>query len=58
MEIPSLQSRVVIDYVQERNVGADAWRRTGVLTFDWKYKGETMSHSTVQKSTLKAFMRL
>ena len=21
-------------YVQERNIGADAWRRTGVLTFD------------------------
>jgi len=25
---------VIEKYVQERNVGADAWRRTGVLTFD------------------------
>ena len=26
------------EYVQERNVGADVWRRTGVLTFDGNTK--------------------
>jgi ADP-heptose:LPS heptosyltransferase len=30
-EFPDI-GRVVEEYVQERNVGADAWRRTGVLT--------------------------
>ena len=29
---------VIEDYVQERNVGADVWRRTGVLTFDGNTK--------------------
>ena len=26
-------------YVQERSVGADAWRRTGILTFDGNKAG-------------------
>ena len=26
--------KVIESFVQERNIGADAWRRTGVLTFD------------------------
>ena len=26
--------KVIEEYVQSRNVGADAWRKTGVLTFD------------------------
>ena len=26
--------KVIEAYVQDRNVGANAWRRTGVLTFD------------------------
>ena len=26
--------KVIEAYVQERNIGADSWRRTGVLTFD------------------------
>lgn len=30
--------KVIEAYVQERNVGADAWRRTGVLTFDGNSK--------------------
>ena len=30
--------KVIECYVQERNVGADAWRRTGVLTFDGNVK--------------------
>ena len=29
---------VIENYVKERNVGADAWRRTGVLTFDGNTK--------------------
>ena len=29
---------VIESYVKERNVGADAWRRTGVLTFDGNTK--------------------
>ena len=29
---------VIERFVQERNVGADAWRRTGVLTFDGNTK--------------------
>ena len=28
-------------YVQERNIGADAWRRTGVLTFDGNTRVKT-----------------
>ena len=30
--------QVIEAYVQDRNVGADAWRRTGVLTFDGNAK--------------------
>ena len=30
--------QVIEAYVQDRNVGADAWRRTGVLTFDGNTK--------------------
>ena len=26
--------KVIEDFVEQRNIGADAWRRTGVLTFD------------------------
>ena len=29
---------VIEEYVKERNIGADAWRRTGVLTFDGNTK--------------------
>ena len=29
---------VIENYVKERNIGADAWRRTGVLTFDGNTK--------------------
>jgi len=38
--------KTIETYVQDRNVGADAWRRTGVLTFD----GNT---SLKQKATYK-----
>ena len=32
-ECPDI-GKVVEKYVEEHSVGADAWRRTGVLTFD------------------------
>lgn len=32
-EYPDIE-KTVEDFVKERGVGADAWRRTGVLTFD------------------------
>ena len=32
-ECPDI-GKTIETYVQERNIGADAWRRTGVLTFD------------------------
>ena len=33
MQFPNI-GKVIEAFVKERNVGADAWRRTGVLTFD------------------------
>ena len=33
MDHPDIGS-VIEEFVQESNIGADAWRRTGVLTFD------------------------
>ena len=36
-ECPDI-GKTIENYVQDRNVGADAWRRTGVLTFDGNVK--------------------
>lgn len=39
-------------YVQERNIGADAWRRTGVLTFD----GNTRVKAKVTYERLRQYL--
>ena len=46
-ECPDI-GQVVKEFVQQSNVGADAWRQTGVLTFDGNVK-------IPQKSLMNAF---
>ena len=48
-EFPDI-GRVVEEYVKERSVGADAWRRTGMLTFDGnKAVKEKVTFSRIQE---------
>ena len=43
-------------FVEERSVGADAWRRTGVFTFDGnKQVKEKVTYSTWNRSTITSF---
>ena len=42
--------KVIEAFVQDRNVGADAWRRTGVLTFDGNcHVKEKVTFKRIQK---------
>ena len=41
---------MIEDFVQDCNIGADAWRRTGVLTFD----GNIKLKSNVQKNPVSS----
>lgn len=38
------------DFVKSKKVGADAWRRTGVLTFDGvRTRGKKVTYKSIQK---------
>ena len=54
--------KVIEEYVQSRNVGADAWRRTGVLTFDGnrklKKKQRIHGYNPILKTCLSAKLDL
>lgn len=46
------------EYVEQRTIGADAWRRTGVLTFDGnKYVQEKVTYGRNQEHLQKVFQR-
>lgn len=45
---------VMEEFVEERNIGADSWRRTGVLTFDGNTR---VKHMSVFVSTWCQFLR-
>lgn len=50
--------KTIEDYVQERSVGANAWRRTGVLTFDGnKAVQEKVTYSRIQKHLETVYKR-
>ena len=56
-EFPDI-GRVVEEYVQERSVGADAWRRTGMLTFDGnKAVKEKVTFSRIQEYLQSVYKR-
>ena len=41
---------VIEQFVEQRNVGADAWRRTGILTFDGNTKvGKKVTFKRIQE---------
>lgn len=43
-------------FVQDHNVGADAWHRTGVLTFDGNSKlGNKVTYNRIQEHVEKIF---
>jgi len=45
-------------YIQSCNVGADAWRRTGVLTFDGKrFVKEKATNKGIQQHLEKVYKR-
>ena len=49
---------VIESFVQDNNVGADAWRRTGVLTFDGNTKlGKKVTYKRIQEHVEKVFGR-
>ena len=42
--------KVIEEFVEETNIGADAWRRTGVLTFDGNMKvKEKVTYKRIQQ---------
>lgn len=45
----------VIEYVMDHNVGADSWRRTGVLTFDGNTNLQKVTYKTIQENLKKTF---
>ena len=46
------------EYVEQRSIGADAWRRTGVLTFDGnKDVQEKVTYGRIQEHLQKVFQR-
>ena len=50
--------RVIEDFVQERNIGADAWRCTGVLTFDGNTRvKEKVTYERVRQHLMKVYQR-
>ena len=45
-------------FVQDHNIGADAWRRTGVQTFDGNAKlGNKVTYKRIQKHVEQVFGR-
>ena len=49
---------MIESFVQDNNVGADAWRRTGVLTFDGNTKlGKKVTYKRIQEYVEKVFGR-
>ena len=50
--------KTIETYVQERNIGADAWRRTGVLTFDGNCKvKEKVTYRRIQQHLQNVYHR-
>jgi len=46
------------EYVEQRSIGADAWRRTGVLTFDGNKEVQgKVSYGRIQEHLQKVFQR-
>ena len=49
---------VIESFVQDNNIGADVWRRTGVLTFDGNTKlGKKVTYKRIQEHVEKVFGR-
>lgn len=49
---------VIEDFVKDHNVGADAWRRTGVLTFDGNANLKCkVTHEKIRKHLENVFQR-
>lgn len=56
-DCPNIES-VIEDYVKDHNVGADAWRRTGILTFDGNVKlKDKVTYKKIQAHLQKVFNR-
>ena len=50
--------KVMEEYVEQRSIGADSWRRTGVLTFDGnKDVQEKVTYGRIQEHLQKVFKR-
>ena len=50
--------KVIEEFVEERNIGADAWRRTGVLTFDGNTKvKEKVTYKRIQQHLEQVYKR-
>ena len=50
--------KVIETYVQDRNVGADAWRRTGVLTFDGNvHLKEKVTYERIRRHLMEVYQR-
>ena len=50
--------KVIETYVQDRNVGADAWRRTGVLTFDGNvHLKEKVTYERIRLHLVEVYQR-
>ncbi len=56
-ECPDI-GKTIETFVEERNVGADAWRRTGVLTFDGNVNlKEKVTYKRIQQHLCKVYNR-
>ena len=56
-ECPNIGA-VVEEFVQKTNVGADAWRRTGVLTFDGNVKlPQKVTYNRIKKHLEEVYNR-
>ena len=58
LECPNI-GKDIETFVSERNVGADAWRRTGVLTFDGNRKiKEKVTYEWIRQHLQLLYKRL
>ena len=56
-ECPDI-GNVIEKYVQDRNIGADAWRRTGVLTFDGNvHLKEKVTYERIRQHLVDVYKR-
>lgn len=56
-ECPNI-GQVIEEYVQKRNIGADAWRRTGVLTFNGNTRVKSkVTYERISQHLMKVFQR-